>query len=412
MDWFGILATLAGALWGILLALPWQPWRNREVLEPAGSLSDFPYHDLTVLIPARNEAAVISETLEALAKQAPGLKVIVVDDNSEDDTAAVARKVRHLTLTVIPGGPLPEGWSGKLWALEQGLEVVRTDKVLLLDADIQLEPGMLAALLDKLTRERLDFVSIMARLRTCGLWEKLLLPAFVYFFKLLYPFALANSSSSRLSAAAGGCILARVEVLRDCGAFLSLKDALIDDCTLAKKVKRRGHRVWIGLSHGVVSQRNYDDLTPIWDMVARTAFTQLRYSILYLALCTGVVGLMAWVPVAALLIPKFCWLGAASLGMMALSYLPMLRFYRLSPAWGLAFPIIGTLYLLMTWDSALRYFRGERSRWKGRVYAREAIASRVGLEDKQAVDRMGGESLAAFERLQLDHEGEGENLSP
>ncbi len=411
MDWFGILASCAAVLWGILLALPWQPWRNREVLEPE-SLADFPYHDLTVLIPARNEAKVIAKTLEALAKQAPALRVVVVDDNSEDDTAAVARKVQHLTLTVISAGPLPQGWSGKLWALEQGLKAVKTDKVLLLDADIQLEPGMLAALLDKLVRERLDFVSIMARLRTCRFWEKGLLPAFVYFFKLLYPFALANSSSSRLAAAAGGCILTRVEVLRDCGAFLSLKDALIDDCVLAKQVKRRGYRTWIGLSHGVVSRRNYADLATVWNMVARTAFTQLRYSILQLALCAGVVGLMAWVPVLALALPQYWWLGAASLGMMVLSYLPMLRFYRLSPAWGLALPIIGTLYLLMTWDSALRYFRGERSRWKGRVYAREAIASRANLEGKQAVDRIAGESLAAFESLKLDHEGEGENLGP
>lgn len=408
MAWLDLLATGAAALWGIVLVLPWQPWRNREVLEPTGS-SDFSYHDLTVLIPARNEAAVIASTLEALAKQAPGLQVVVVDDDSEDDTAAVARKVQHLSLTIIPGRPLPEGWSGKLWALEQGLKAVSTDKVLLLDADIQLEPGMLAALLNKLARGEADFVSVMARLRTCGFWEKLLLPAFVYFFKLLYPFALANSGLSRIAAAAGGCILTRVEVLRDCGAFWSLKDALIDDCTLAKKVKRRGYRTWIGLSHGVVSQRSYDDLATVWDMVARTAFTQLRYSILLLALCTGVVGLMAWVPAAALLLPRCFWLGIASLGMTVLSYLPMLRFYRLSPAWGLVLPIVATLYLLMTWDSALRYLRGERSRWKGRVYAtREAMS----LEGEQAVDQIAGELSATFEGLQFDHKGEGEDLGP
>lgn len=410
MDWFGVLAIGAAVLWGVLLALPWQAWRNREVLEPAASRVGFPYHDLTVLIPARNEAEVVAETLKSLARQAPGLKVIVVDDNSEDDTAAVARKVQHLALTVLSGKPLPAGWSGKLWALEQGLKQVKTDKVLLLDADIQLEPGMLAALLDKLTRERLDFVSVMAKLKTESFWEKLLLPAFVYFFKLLYPFALANSRTSQVAAAAGGCILTKTEVLRKCGAFSSLKDALIDDCTLAKQVKRLGYRTWIGLSHGAVSQRSYNDLTTVWDMVARTAFTQLRYSIWLMALCTWILGLMAWVPLIALLVPKFWWLGAVSLGAMMLSYRPILGFYRLPWAFGLALPVVGTLYLAMTWDSALRYFRGERSRWKGRIYGREATADAASLESEQAVDRIAGERLAAFEGLQFDHESEGEDL--
>ncbi len=408
MDWLGILVVGAACLWGVLLALPWQPWRNREILEPLGN-PVFPYHDLTVLIPARNEAEVIASTLDALASQAPGLKVIVVDDNSEDDTALVARQVKLLDLTVIPGSPLPEGWSGKLWALEQGLAAVRTDKVLLLDADIRLEPGMLAGLLAKLTRGEADFVSIMARLRTEGFWEKLLLPAFVYFFKLLYPFSLANSRASWVAAAAGGCILTRTEVLRQCGAFASLKDALIDDCTLAKLVKRQGYRIWIGLSQGVVSQRSYEGLTPIWDMVARTAFTQLRYSPLLLALCTGMVGLMAWMPVMALMLPEFQWLGGVSLGMMVLSYRPMLSFYQLSWVFGLALPAIGTLYLMMTWDSSWRYFCGERSRWKGRVYRRQTIST--GLEGKQAVDEIAGESFSALERFKLDHKSQGKDLS-
>ncbi|GAB6068026.1 glycosyltransferase [Methylothermus subterraneus] len=380
MDWLDLLAAGAACLWAGILILPWQPWRIREVLEPDCRAS-CPYHDLTVLIPARNEADCLAATLAALAAQAPGLKVIVVDDNSEDDTAAIARKAPNLALTVLTGKPLPPGWSGKLWALEQGLKCVETEKVLLLDADIRLEPGMLAALLAKMARERLDFVSIMAQLKTESFWEKLLLPAFVYFFKLLYPFSLANSRTSRVAAAAGGCILTKTEVLKQCGAFASLKDALIDDCTLAKRVKRQGYSTWLGLSHGVLSQRRYVRLNAVWDMVARTAFTQLRYSIGLLALCTAVLGLLAWVPVMALFQAKFWWLGAASLGMMLLSYRPVLGFYRLPWALGLVLPAVSTLYLLMTWDSARRYWRGERSRWKGRVYGRAAK-----LEDKQTVD--------------------------
>ncbi|GAB4352630.1 MAG: glycosyltransferase [Methylohalobius crimeensis] len=368
MDGFAWVVAAATVLWGCLLIVPWQSWRTREVLASDDSALNA-YEELTVLIPARNEAELIEGTLEALASQAPGLKVIVVDDNSEDDTAAVAGQVDHLQLTVIPGRPLPEGWSGKLWALEQGLREVRTDKVLLLDADIRLVPGMVHALLDKRARENLDFVSIMARLRTAGFWERFLLPAFIYFFKQLYPFALANSGSRRFSAAAGGCILARTEVLRACGAFASLKDALIDDCTLAKQVKRRGYRTWIGLSHGVLSRRVCENPVVIWEMVARTAFTQLHYSFLLLLLCTVMMGVMFWAPAAALIVPETRWLGALAWGMMTFSYQPILHFYRLSPIWGLALPVIGTLYLAMTWDSAWRYWRGVRSCWKGRVYA-------------------------------------------
>ncbi|MCX8048681.1 MAG: glycosyltransferase [Methylohalobius sp.] len=400
------MAGSAFGLWALLLVLPWQPWRNREVLEPIDGAKAH-YGDVTVLIPARDEVGVIAHTLKALAKQAPGIRVVLADDGSTDGTAQVARSVRPLNLTVVAVGPLPLGWSGKLWALEQGLKQVTTDKVLLLDADIQLTPGMLAALLAKLEREKLDLVSIMAYLPTGGVWEKLLLPAFVYFFKLLYPFALANSEVRWIAAAAGGCILTRTDVLKQCGAFLSLKDALIDDCTLAKQVKRRGYRTWIGLSHGVLSQRRYACLGEIWEMVARTAFTQLRYSLLLLGLCTGVMGLMAWAPIGALFSPKFWWLGAAALGMMVLSYSPILSFYRLSPLWGLTLPVIGTLYLLMTWHSALRYLRGERSRWKGRVYVKEKI-----LEGKQTVDPIVGEPPAAAQRTQFDHECQREHSSP
>ncbi len=370
MDWVCVAAWLAATLWGIVVLLPWQPWRNREVLEPAAPEA-VDHRDLTVLIPARNEAGVIAATLRALAEQAPGIRVVVVDDCSSDGTVDVARRVSGLTLRLVDGKPLPPGWSGKLWALEQGLKRVETDKVLLLDADIELRPGMLAALLRHMEEHRLDLVSIMARLRTRGFWETLLMPAFVYFFKLIYPFALANDPRfPRVAAAAGGCILVRTEVLRRCRAFAGFKDALIDDCTLAARVKRQGYRTWIGLSHGVVSRRGYDDLKTIWDMVARTAYTQLRYHPGLLLLCTVLVGVMFWGPVLGWLAPQAEWLMAAIWSLMGLTYWPTLRFYRLSALWIAALPLVGTLYLAMTWDSAWRYWQGQRSAWKDRVYAR------------------------------------------
>ncbi len=370
MFWFEWAVWSSVAIWWGILLLPWQPWRIREVLEPDSEEKPFQYSRLTVLIPARNEADVIGSTLQSLAQHAPGLRVVVVNDNSTDATDAVVSQVEGLDLTLVQGKPLPKGWSGKLWALEQGVRLVETPKILLLDADIQLHPGMLAALLTKMDGERLDFVSIMARLRMEGFWEKLLMPAFVYFFKLLYPFSLANNAAlTRFAAAAGGCILLKTEVLGAIGGFASLKNALIDDCTLAQRVKRQGYRTWIGLSRGVVSQRRYESLEPIWHMVARTAFTQLRYSVALLGLCTLLMVTAFGIPLAALFVETTAVPAIAALGAMMFSYWPTLRYYRLSFGWGLALPVIGALYLMMVWDSAVRFWQGERSRWKGRVYA-------------------------------------------
>lgn len=358
------LLSLSLALWGMVLLLPWQPWRNREVVEPGGEKRGaFP--EITVLIPARNEAALIGRTLSALARQAEGLRVVVIDDRSEDGTAEVARQVSGLRLKLLKTPPLPEGWSGKLWALEQGLRQVETPWVLLLDADIELEEGMLAALREK-AREGFHLVSIMALLQTGSLWERLLIPPFVYFFKMLYPFRLANDPAFPVAAAAGGCILVLREALEEVGAFRSLKGALIDDCALASRVKGRGFRTWIGLSHGVVSRRRYAGLRPIWEMVARTAYVQLRFSPLLLLLCTAAMLTLFALPLLGLFLEPP--LAAATLTLMAASYLPTLLFYRLSPLWSLTLPLAGLLYLAMTWHSALRYYRGVKSVWKGRVY--------------------------------------------
>lgn len=362
--------TVPGALiwFGVLLS-PWLPWLNREVLEPSDASTDLDLSDVTVLVPARDEAAVIAATMAGLQQQGQGLRVLVIDDQSSDGTADI---VRRAGAEVLSGEPLPDGWAGKLWALDQGLKQVQTPLTLLLDADIELKPGLLATLLQRKRERGAQLVSLMADLRRSSFWDRLLMPAFVYFFKLLYPFALSNSRSRWVAAAAGGCILVDTDVLRGIGAFESLRGALIDDCTLARRIKDGGNRTWIGLSRGVVSLRPYGTLGSIHGMVARSAFTQLRYSSLLLLALTAVFVFAYWLPLAGLCLapePAQSWAFAALLAMMV-GYLPTLHYYRVSPYLALLLPLTGTLYLGMTWSSALRYWLGTRSSWKGRNYAR------------------------------------------
>ena len=375
MLWSG-LAAAGGALWLCTLLVPWQPWRVRERLEPvpADDGADICLEDVTVLIPARDEAAAIGETLKALGRQGRGLRVVLVDDRSGDDTAEVARQAAPdaLALDIRTGAPLAEGWTGKLWALEQGRQRIGTPLTLLLDADITLRPGMLRALLARKAETGAALVSVMAALRMRGGWEKLLLPAFIHFFRLLYPFHLSNGPGRRVAAAAGGCVLIETSVLARIGGFDAIRGALIDDCALARAVKDAGHRTWIGVSHGAESHRDYPTLGVVWRMVARTAYTQLRYSPVLLLLCTLLMALAFWAPLAGLGGPLAAQIaGGAGLVAMAVCYLPTIRYYRLSPAWALTMPLIGTLFLAMTWHSALRDWGGRRSEWKGRVYGRE-----------------------------------------
>lgn len=349
--------------------LPWRPWLNREKLEPACRGGDADLSDVTVLMPARNEAQVLGMTLARLQDQGRDLSVVVIDDQSSDATAEVARKGGA---DVLSGSPLPVGWAGKLWALEQGLGRVRTPLTLLLDADIQLAPGMLRALLHHKRQRHLHFVSLMADLRRTSFWDRLLLPAFVYYFRLLYPFALSNSRSKLVAAAAGGCVLVDTEALRNIGGFAGLRGSLIDDCSLARHIKDAGFRTWIGLSRGVVSVRPYGALSSIHAMVARSAYTQLRYSPVLLMVVTILFGLAYWVPVVAFFQARAPADMVALFAMIAMviSYLPMLYYYREPPYFALLLPLTGSMYLAMTWSSAFRYFRGIRSDWRGRRYAR------------------------------------------
>jgi hopene-associated glycosyltransferase HpnB len=366
-----VLLGLSILLWAGFALLPWRPWSNQEVLDAMeGASGDTPLDEITVLIPARNEAAVIQKTLQSLSDQGSGLKIVLIDDNSEDATVEKARQMRVSNFRIIQSPPVPSGWSGKLWALEQGRLQVTTPYTLLLDADIELVRGIVKTLREKMNREGIPFVSLMAMPSMSGSWEKLLMPAFVHFFKVLYPFGRVNSNRTRVAAAAGGCILVETRILDQIGGFESIRSAVIDDCALARRVKLQGSKVWLGLTHSVKSVRTYQRLREIWDMVARTAFTQLHYSVGLLILCTSVMLLVYQVPVVMLASVNILirCLALGSLVIMFLTYVPTLRFYHRSWAWALGLPLVAALFLAMTWTSAIRYWRGERTRWKGRVY--------------------------------------------
>ncbi len=366
MLWAFALASLG--LWAIIALLPWRPWGTAEYLDASGS-SDTDLSDVTVLIPTRNEADIIGSTLTALKEQGPGLQMVLVDDQSEDATADIVKSIQIKELQIINGAALAAGWTGKLWALEQARRHASTPYLLLLDADIQLAPGTVASLRRKLLTEGLDFLSLMAALRMQSAWEKLLILAFVYFFKLLYPFRLSNSGSRWVAAAAGGCILLKAELLDRIGGFGALRGELIDDCALAGRARCAGAKTWIGLTHSARSGRAYR-LADIWNMVARTAFIQLRFSSALLGLCTALMAVAYLVPFLALFSgsPPAQAMALGACLLMTLTYWPTIRFYGLSAGWTLALPVAGVLFLGMTWTSALRYWRGERSRWKGRRY--------------------------------------------
>lgn len=366
------LALPGFILWVVILLLPWRPWSTRQ------SLDSGPGHDsnrlarITVVIPARDEQEYIGKTLRSVSQQGPTHKIILVDDDSADNTLIEAQGTGIENLEIIRGELLQPGWTGKLWALEQGRKRVTTEYILLLDADIELKPGILASLLCKADNDDLSLVSLMAFLRMYSPWEKLLVPAFIFFFKLLYPFQLSNSGSKRVSAAAGGCILIRTKVLEDLGGFAALKDALIDDCTLAALVKNNGGKTWTGLTHSAVSHRQYNDLKSIWHMVSRTAFTQLGYSVLLLLLCTALMVAGFILPMVLLPYADFRhnFIPLLTLFTMYWVYFPTLKYYDLNPLWGLCLPFTGTLFLLMTWESAIRHWKGKSAEWKNRIYTR------------------------------------------
>jgi hopene-associated glycosyltransferase HpnB len=373
-----ISCALALLAWvGVLLA-PHQAHRLRERLEVDPHAPD-DLSSVAVLVPARDEAPSISRTVGALVFQGAGLEVTVVDDQSSDGTGDVAREAAQsagqaISLRVLDGQSLPAGWAGKLWALEQGFAAVDRPFVLLLDADIELAPRLVPTLLAVARDRGASLVSIMAELHCTTFWERLLTPAFILFFKLLYPFAWSNDPRRRTAAAAGGCMLVRTDVLRAIGGFAAIRGALIDDCTLAAALKRHSPPIWLGVSHSVRSLRVYGELHDFWSMVSRSAFTQLRYSTLLLLLATALMAVTLLVPVVGAVMaaitaePRLAAVAVGAWLAMSAAYCPVIRFYRLPIGWAATLPFAAALFLAMTWSSAFSYWRGTRANWKSRAY--------------------------------------------
>ncbi len=385
-----IACTAAAVVWAYLvLGHAWY-WRTGERLPPAGP-EPATWPDVAAVVPARDEAAMVPDTLPTLlAQDYPGaLTVLLVDDCSSDGTAEVATKLGlqyarpGRALRVIPGAPPPPGWAGKVWAMAQGLEAARgrgagPGYVLFTDADIAWDAGTLRALVRAAEADDRDLVSQMALLRRATRWERVVVPAFVYFFAQLYPFRRVNTPGSRTAAAAGGCMLVRREALDRSGGLAPISGARIDDVALGRMIKRQRGRCWLGLSTRVVSVRPYPTLAGLWQMVARSAYIQLNYSPWLLG--TAILGLLfvyALPPAGAITglaagaatAPAALAAGAGLAGwaLMSLTYLPMLRLYRLSPLRAPGLPLIALLYAAMTVDSARRHYAGRGAEWKGRT---------------------------------------------
>jgi hopene-associated glycosyltransferase HpnB len=388
---FLAIAFVSLAIWLFLLLFWGQFWQADRRLEQQEKKLEF-YPSVCAVIPARNEADLLPTALRSLLTQDyPGIfSVVLVDDRSTDGTAEVAREIaEQLTqtekLTVISGEPLPTGWTGKLWAIEQGIRYASQqtpDYFLFTDADIEHDNQNLCSLVTKAERDNLDLVSLMVLLRCQSFWEKFLIPAFVFFFQKLYPFPWVNNPHKKTAAAAGGCILLSRQALERIGGIEVVRQALIDDCALARAIKSSAHKdnqlasIWLGLTDSTRSLRPYDSLQTIWDMVARTAYSQLNYSPWLLL---GTVLAMSLVYLAApfslligLLTANWLLTSIALLTwlLMSLAYLPTVKLYQISPLWAVGLPAIAFLYTLMTIDSALRSWRGRGGAWKGRVYVK------------------------------------------
>jgi hopene-associated glycosyltransferase HpnB len=356
-----ILGVIVVAIWAFLLLGRGGFWRMRVEAAPrrAGACPR-----VAAVVPARNEADVVGAAIGSLAKQRydGAFRVVLVDDHSEDGTAEAARAAASDdVLTVVPAPPLERGWTGKLWAVNAGLtEAARLEPeyLLLTDADIVHPPSNVEDLVARAQAGTYDLVSYMATLHCGTLPERALIPAFVFFFFMLYPPKWGRG-------AAGGCVLIRREMLERIGGIARIRSELIDDCSLAAAVRASGGRVWLGLSPETRSIRPYRTFAEIRRMISRTAFTQLRYSAWLLA--GTVLGLAVTYLAPPVLALSGSWWGAAAWALMTVAYFPAVRFYRISPLWSLALPAIAVFYLCATILSAVEHWRGRGGLWKGRT---------------------------------------------
>jgi hopene-associated glycosyltransferase HpnB len=372
-----MLLELAGAaalaIWIYLLLGRGGFWRMREAA-PEGALPAVA-PGVVAVIPARNEALVVARAVASLARQRyPGeFHVVLVDDNSADGTADAARGAAPAGLIeVVLAGPVPSGWTGKLWAASEGIRAAQrfqAEYLLLTDADIVHPPENLSALVVRAGSRGYDMVSFMATLECRTFAERALIPAFVFFFLMLYPPAWISSTRRGTAAAAGGCILIRREMLERAGGMVAIRGEMIDDCALARAVQRQGGRVWMGLSAATQSVRGYATWGEIGRMISRSAFAQLHHSVWVLIGTVLGLALTYMVPPALAIAARgpAAALGAGAWLLMSVAYFPALRFYRRSPAWAPLLPAIAAFYLGATIHSAVCYWRGTGGMWKGRV---------------------------------------------
>jgi hopene-associated glycosyltransferase HpnB len=369
------VAVLTVATWFYLALARGAFWRIRGSTPVARDRPEFS-GDVVAIVPARNEAEVIGPVVTSLLNQSVAVPVILVDDDSTDGTTDVARRAAEKTgkadtLLVIPGKPLPPGWTGKLWSMQQGMErawAMNPAWLLLVDADVLHGPETVANLGTIALQGPYDLVSFMVKLHCESLAEKLLIPAFVYFFFMLYPPAWIRDSRRSTAGAAGGCMLVRAETLERAGGLESIRGAVIDDCTLAQLLKQHDGKLWIGLSDQSQSLRRYETFSHIERVISRTAFNQLKHSSLLL-LCTVVGMVITYLAPLLLLLTHnrlTIFAGAVTWAAMTVTYSRMVHYYRLNVAWALTLPIAALFYLGATIHSALNYWAGRGGDWKGR----------------------------------------------
>ena len=376
-----LLAGFSLLVWIYLLVARGGFWLARE-RDDLGESNYIPesWPSVVAIVPARDEADVIAQTIGSLLAQdyRGAFRIMLVDDRSSDSTAEIARRAALAAgsdrLEVLSGQERPAGWTGKVWAMRQGLaqalETNAPDYFLFTDADIAHTPDNLRRLVRRAGQRKLVLVSLMAKLHCESLSEKLLIPAFVFFFDMLFPFAWSNDPARRTAAAAGGCMLVRRDALIAAGGLETIARAIIDDCALARVMKEQGP-IWLGLTRRAVSIRPYDGLGEIGRMVSRSAYAQLGYS--PLLLCGTLLGMLivyAAPPLLAIFaVGPARMAGAAAWLCMMIAYLPMLHFYRLSPLWGPLLPAAGACYTVFTMNSAIQHWRGRGGMWKGRAQA-------------------------------------------
>ena len=366
-------------------------WQRREFLPASPDASGHTLPSVISLTPARNEAELISRSLSSILNQSykGSFLSVLIDDSSTDDTSQIAQseadKAGYSTrLKIIEATELPPKWSGKLWALQTGLNFIEgsqhepVDYYWLSDADISHDTDLLARLVNHAQSEELALVSLMVTLRCDSFWEKTVIPAFVYYFQMLYPFASVNNPEHGLGGAAGGCILIRRDAIESIGGFHAIKDKLIDDCELGKAVKAKGYKIWLGHGTQSCSLRGSSGLTDLWKMVTRTAFVQLNYSYLYLFFAIFGMALIYGIPVFATILGLItsAWLiaglGALAWVLMAVTYWPTLRFYKRHLFESFLMPLTALLFMGMTLQAAWLHLIGSHSGWRDRVYANDA----------------------------------------